>query len=83
MVSLCGASLPKKFAKMMNRYGDDPEAMYDAGIAYASEQIIDLVSSGVQGIHLYTMNNPEVASRICCNVRSIIHCVNRQPGAAD
>jgi len=81
MVSLCGASLPKKFTKMMNRYGDDPEAMYDAGIAYASEQIIDLVSSGVQGIHFYTMNNPEVASRICRNVRSIIRCVNRQSGA--
>ncbi len=80
MVSLCGASLPKKFAKMMNRYGNDPEAMYDAGMAYASEQIIDLVSSGVQGIHLYTMNNPEVASRICRNVRSIIRCVNRVPG---
>lgn len=83
MVSLCGASLPKKFTKMMNRYGDDPQAMYDAGIAYATEQIIDLVSSGVQGIHLYTMNNPEVASRICRNVRSIIHCVNRVPNAAE
>lgn len=81
MVSLCGASLPKKFAKMVNRYGDDPEAMRDAGIAYASDQIIDLVSSGVQGIHLYTMNNPDVASRICENVRSIIRHVNRADGA--
>lgn len=77
MVSLCGASLPKKFTKMMNRYGESPEAMFDAGIAYASEQIIDLVSSGVNGIHLYTMNNSTVAKRICQNVRSIITCVNK------
>jgi methylenetetrahydrofolate reductase (NADPH) len=76
MVSLCGASLPKKFTKMMNLCGDDPQAMFDAGIAYASEQIIDLISSGVNGIHLYTMNNPKVASRICLNVQSIINCVN-------
>lgn len=50
---------------MMDRYGDNPDAMRDAGIAYAVDQIVDLVSHGVDGIHLYTMNNPFVARRIC------------------
>ncbi|HOJ48067.1 MAG TPA: methylenetetrahydrofolate reductase [NAD(P)H] [Bacillota bacterium] len=65
MVTLCGASLPAKFVRMMNKYEDKPEALKDAGIAYAVDQIIDLISHGVDGIHLYTMNNPEIAERIC------------------
>ena len=77
MVSLCGASLPKKFVRIMHRYGDDPAAMQDAGIAYAVEQIVDLISNGVQGIHLYTMNNPTVAHRINQAVASLIRCANR------
>ena len=64
MVSLCGASLPSKFSKVMNKFGDNPEALRDAGIAYAIDQIVDLISQGVDGIHLYTMNNPYVAKRI-------------------
>lgn len=64
MVSLCGASLPSKFTKVMQRFGDNPEALRDAGIAYAIDQIVDLISQGVDGIHLYTMNNPYVARRI-------------------
>lgn len=64
MVSLCGASLPAKFVRIMNRYGDNPEAMRDAGIAYAVDQCVDLIANGVSGIHLYTMNNPYVARRI-------------------
>lgn len=77
MVSLCGASLPKKFVRMMHKYGDDPDAMRDAGIAYAVEQIVDLLANGVQGIHLYTMNNPLVARRISQAVASLIRCANR------
>lgn len=77
MVSLCGASLPKKFVKIMHRYGDNPAAMQDAGIAYAVEQIVDLISNGVQGIHLYTMNNPLIAHRISQSVASLIRCSNR------
>ena len=77
MVSLCGASLPKKFVRIMHRYGDDPAAMQDAGIAYAVEQIVDLISNGVQGIHLYTMNNPLIAHRINQAVASLIRCSNR------
>lgn len=72
MASLCGASLPVKFLKMMDRYGDSPEAMRDAGIAYAVDQIVDLAANRVDGIHLYTMNNPYIAKRISEAVRSII-----------
>lgn len=64
MVSMCGASLPSKFVKMMQRYENNPEALRDAGIAYAIDQIVDLLANGVDGIHLYTMNNAYVAKRI-------------------
>lgn len=76
MVSLCGASLPKKFVRMMHKYGNDDIAIRDAGIAYAVEQIVDLISNNVQGIHLYTMNNPYIARRISENVASLIRCAN-------
>jgi methylenetetrahydrofolate reductase (NADPH) len=74
MVSMCGASLPPKFTKMMQRYENSPEAIRDAGIAYAVDQIVDLVSSGVDGIHIYTMNNPYVARRISEAVESLVRC---------
>ena len=64
MVSLCGASLPAKFSRIMNRYENNPEALRDAGIAYAIDQCVDLIANGVKGIHLYTMNNPYVARKI-------------------
>lgn len=72
MVSMCGASLPAKFAKMMQRYENNPEALRDAGIAYAVDQIVDLISNGVDGIHLYTMNNPYVARKISESVKSLL-----------
>ena len=71
MVSLCGASLPHKFTRMISRYEDNPEALRDAGIAYAVDQIVDLIAQGVEGIHLYTMNNPYVARRISQAVESL------------
>lgn len=74
MVKMCGASLPLKFTKMINRYGDNPDAMRDAGIAYAVDQIIDLVAQGVDGIHLYTMNNPYIARKISENIEKVIRC---------
>ncbi len=64
ILSLSGASLPDKFKRIMERYEHNPEALRDAGIAYAVEQIVDLISTGVDGIHLYVMNNPYVAKRI-------------------
>jgi len=72
MVGMCGASLPPKFVKIMQKFEHNPEALRDAGIAYAIDQIVDLVSSGVDGIHLYTMNNPYVARRISEAVSGII-----------
>lgn len=71
MVSLCGASLPSKFTKMMNRYENNPLAMRDAGIAYAVDQIVDLISNGAEGIHLYTMNNPYIARKITESIKSL------------
>ena len=76
IVSLCGAKLPNKFKKIMDKYEYNKEALRDAGIAYATEQIIDLISSGVDGIHLYTMNNVYVAKRINNSIISIINTIN-------
>lgn len=78
IASLCGAHIPKKFIKIMNRYENDKYALREAGIAYAVEQIVDLVSSGVDGIHLYTMNNPYVARRIHENINTIINSINNK-----
>ena len=72
MVSISGASLPVKFTKIMQKYGENPEAMRDAGIAYAVDQIVDLISNGVDGIHLYTMNNPYVARRISESIKTLL-----------
>lgn len=71
MVSMCGASLPRKFTKVMSRFADNPQALFDAGIAYAVDQIVDLISNGADGIHLYTMNNPLVANRIFSAIGSM------------
>ena len=72
MVSMCGASLPAKFSKIMQKYENKPEALRDAGIAYAVEQIVDLITNGVDGIHLYAMNNPYVVQRIFDCVSSLL-----------
>lgn len=71
MVTLCGVNLPKKFLAIMNKYGDNPEAMRDAGIAYAIDQIVDLLAHGVDGIHLYTMNNAYIAHRIYESINTL------------
>lgn len=72
MVSMCGASLPAKFSKIMQKYEYKPDALRDAGIAYAVEQIVDLIANGVDGIHLYTMNSPYVARKISEAVGSLL-----------
>lgn len=74
ITSLCGTNIPDKFKRILNKYEHNPEALKDAGIAYATEQIIDLLSSGVDGIHLYTMNKPEVARRIIEPISSMRKC---------
>lgn len=70
--AMSGVYMPKKFEVMLERYGDNPVALRDAGIAYAVEQIVDLLANGVDGIHLYTMNNTYIARRVSEAVRSLI-----------
>ena len=65
-------ALPQRFVRLVDRYGDNPEAMKQAGIAYATEQIIDLYANGVNAVHVYSMNNPSVAEAIKNNVSEII-----------
>ncbi len=72
MVTMCGASLPHKFTKLIARFENKPEAMRDAGITYAVDQIVDLAANGVDGIHLYTMNNPYIARKISESVSGIL-----------
>lgn len=63
-VALSGATIPQRFRTMVDRFGDDPQSMKQAGIVYAAEQIIDLIANGVGHIHVYTMNKPEIAAGI-------------------
>ena len=77
MISMSGATLPKKFMKIMDRYEHDAEALRDAGIAYSVEQIVDLISSGVDGIHLYVMNNSYLANKITGSIKNILNSENR------
>ena len=72
MVSLCGATLPVKFQRAIAKYGDNAEAMRDIGIAYAIDQIADLLANGVDGIHVYTMNNPYIAKKITEAVKNLL-----------
>ncbi len=69
---LSGTSLPSRFRMIVDKYGDNPAAMKQAGIAYATEQIIDLFANGVRAVHVYTMNKPDVAKAILDNVSEII-----------
>lgn len=76
-VTMCGASLPSKFVTLLNKFADDPEALKAAGISYATDQIIDLLANGVQGIHVYTMNNLDLARQIYTNIKGIVESANR------
>lgn len=72
MVNTCGASLPPKFARVLNKYDGNKEALFDAGMAYTINQIVDLIAHDVDGVHIYTMNNPTVAKRICDGIRNLV-----------
>ena len=72
MVKLCGVELPKIFVRVLEKYEHNETALRDAGIAYAIDQITDLIAGGVDGIHLYTMNNPYIAHKIYDAVQSLI-----------
>lgn len=69
---LSGTVLPQRFKAIVDRFGDDPRAMQQAGIAYATDQIIDLIANGIENIHIYSMNKPEVAKAIMANLKEII-----------
>ncbi|MBO7582966.1 MAG: methylenetetrahydrofolate reductase [NAD(P)H] [Treponema sp.] len=78
MVDLSNAYIPRKLLAICDRFRDSPQAMMQAGIAYATDQIIDLISNGVRGIHIYTMNKPEIATAIIKNVDEIIKATNEK-----
>lgn len=69
---LSGTILPQRFHAIVDRFGDDPKAMQQAGIAYATDQVIDLIANGVNNIHIYSMNKPEVAAAIMANLSEIV-----------
>lgn len=71
-LELSGTVLPQRFLAILDRFGEDPEAMKQAGIAYATDQIIDLIANGLNHIHVYSMNKPEVAAAIMSNLSSIV-----------
>jgi len=79
MVKLCGVELPKKFTCILERYEHNPAALRDAGIAYAIDQITDLIAEGADGIHLYTMNDPYIAKRIFEAVHNLIAAPHEPP----
>lgn len=72
ITGLSGALMPPKFRNMLDCYGSNDAAMEQAGIAYACEQIADLVANGIRGIHIYTMNKPEIAGKILSNLSSVL-----------
>lgn len=72
ITSMCGCSIPEKLKKILDRYEDTPIAMREAGIAYAMEQIIELISDDIAGIHIYTMNRVEASKKIMENIGNIL-----------
>ena len=72
MVSIAGASLPSRLTKLLHKYEFDDESLKEAGIAYAIDQIVDLIERGTEGIHLYTMNNPYVAGKITEGIKGLL-----------
>ena len=71
-VKLSGCNVPERFKAIVGRFGDNPAAMQQAGIAYATDQIIDLIANGINNVHVYSMNKPEVAKGILDNLSEII-----------
>lgn len=76
MVDLSNAYIPRKLLSLCDKFRGSEDAMWQAGIAYVTDQIIDLVSNGVRGIHIYTMNKPRVAQAIMQNVDKILSAIN-------
>ncbi len=71
-MKLSGSFMPQRFRSLVDKYGSNPEAMKQAGIVYALDQIIDLYANGIKNVHVYSMNKPDVAERIWSNLSEII-----------
>ncbi len=71
-IKLSGSFMPRRFVSLVDRFGSDPAAMKQAGIAYATDQIIDLYANGIQNVHVYSMNKPDVAEKIWANLSDIL-----------
>ncbi len=71
-IQLSGSFMPQRFRSLVDRFGSSDEAMRQAGIAYATDQVIDLFANGIRNVHIYTMNKPDVAGGILSNVSSIL-----------
>lgn len=71
-IKLSGSFMPQRFKSLVDKFGGDPEAMKQAGIAYATDQIIDLYANGITNVHVYTMNKPDVAEKIQSNLSNIL-----------
>ena len=71
-IELSGSFMPRRFASLVDKFGSDPAAMTQAGIAYATDQIIDLFANGITNVHVYSMNKPDVAAAIQNNLSDIL-----------
>ena len=71
-MKLSGSFIPQRFRSLVDKYGSNPEAMKQAGIVYALDQIIDLYANGIKNVHVYSMNKPDVAEQIWSNLSEII-----------
>ena len=72
ILTLSGTTLPNRFRMILDRFRERPDAMKQAGIVYAAEQMVDLVANGVRGVHVYTMNKPDVAAGIAENLSKVL-----------
>ena len=71
-IALSGSHMPQRFKSLVDKFGSDPAAMMQAGIAYATDQIIDLFANNVTNVHVYSMNKPQVAQKIRDNLSDIL-----------
>lgn len=71
-ISLSGSFMPQRFKSLVDKFGNNPDAMKQAGIAYATDQIIDLYANGITNVHVYSMNKPDVAAKIMDNLSDIL-----------
>ena len=71
-IKLSGSFMPRRFTSLVDKFGGSPDAMKQAGIAYATDQIIDLFANGIKNVHVYSMNKPDVARKILDNLSDIL-----------